>query len=210
MARKLQVVALLAAIGACIATAQTPGLQSASSRAERGIELQVVDPTGAGIPGAAISLTGDTLKGPISGTTDKLGEWQNRNIPPGEYTLRVMAPGFWSIKRNVQVDANSAPTLVIEMQIGNGGGPVVVHEGNPSPTLPPELFHIDGSKSNTKLPAFEVASIRRSEIWKGGGEGGSRSRFEYSPGGIRFLNVDLSDCLQWHITSGSTRSPENR
>lgn len=47
------------------------------------------------------------------------------------------------------------------------------------------------------LPSFDVASIRRSEIWKGGGEGGTRSGFEYSPGGIRLLNVNVSDCLQW-------------
>lgn len=52
-------------------------------------------------------------------------------------------------------------------------------------------------RTNPTLLSFEVASIRRSEIWKSGAEGGSRSRFEYSPGGIRLLNVDLSDCLQW-------------
>lgn len=53
------------------------------------------------------------------------------------------------------------------------------------------------ARTGGTVPSFEVSSVRRSEIWKGGGEGNSRARFEYSPGGIRFLNVDVSDCLQW-------------
>jgi uncharacterized protein (TIGR03435 family) len=45
--------------------------------------------------------------------------------------------------------------------------------------------------------AFEVASIRPSLLWKGGGEGSSRSKIEFAANSLTMRNVDLSECVQW-------------
>jgi uncharacterized protein (TIGR03435 family) len=46
-------------------------------------------------------------------------------------------------------------------------------------------------------PAFDAASIRLSALWKPGGEGGRRSKIEYTTKSLSMSNVDLSDCVQW-------------
>jgi len=67
------------------------------------------------------------------------------------------------------------------------------------------------ANGGTTLPSFEVASIRLSEIWKRGAEGHLRSRFAYTPTGIRMLNVDIRDCLQWayHVRSYQISGPDS-
>ncbi len=45
--------------------------------------------------------------------------------------------------------------------------------------------------------AFEVASVRPNSAWKAGGEGGSRSKIEFTPDRLTMRNVDLSECIQW-------------
>ena len=77
-------------------SAQTGAQASASPSATGPSSLhgQVVDPTGAVIPGATVSLTtpdGHTVAHAISGGD---GSYQVQGLPPGSYIVLVVAPGF--------------------------------------------------------------------------------------------------------------------
>jgi len=46
-------------------------------------------------------------------------------------------------------------------------------------------------------PAFDVASIKASQIGKAGGEGSRRESVNSSPGSLTMRNVSLSSCIRW-------------
>ena len=46
-------------------------------------------------------------------------------------------------------------------------------------------------------PAFEVASIRPNQRWKGGGEGSRRERVATDPGNLTMVNVNLHRIICW-------------
>src|SRR5271154_4124704 len=53
----------------------------------------VLDPSGAAVPGASVTLTGPNNTVKVS-TTDNNGQYSVVGLPPGQYTIRVMATGF--------------------------------------------------------------------------------------------------------------------
>ena len=68
----------------------------------------VTDPSGAGIPGAAVSVTNeDTGIGAIRVDTDSSGNYVATALPPGRYTVAVEARGF---KRSVN------PGIILSVQ----------------------------------------------------------------------------------------------
>lgn len=79
----------------------------------------VTDPTGAVIPGAKVTLT-DVSKGyAFSTTSDTVGRYILRNIPPSSYALAVEATGFKSYTRSgIALDVNQNATVDVSMQLG--------------------------------------------------------------------------------------------
>src|SRR5579864_8264422 len=49
----------------------------------------------------------------------------------------------------------------------------------------------------TKTAAFDVASVRPSEIAIASGEGSRREEIHAEPGSLSMRNVSLSSCIQW-------------
>jgi hypothetical protein len=60
------------------------------------VEGRVVDPSGAVIPGAAVTLAG--AAGPAVASTDREGKYRVAGLRPGAYTLSVVSPGFASFE----------------------------------------------------------------------------------------------------------------
>jgi Carboxypeptidase regulatory-like domain/TonB dependent receptor-like, beta-barrel len=79
----------------------------------------VSDPTGAVIPGAKVTLT-DVSKGYVfNATSDAVGRFILRNIPPSNYTLAVEATGFKSYTRTgIVLDVNQNATANVSMELG--------------------------------------------------------------------------------------------
>ena len=79
----------------------------------------VSDPTGAVIPGAKVTLT-DVSKGyAFTATTDSVGRYILRNLPPSTYTLSVEATGFKSSTQSgVVLDVGQNATVNVSMQLG--------------------------------------------------------------------------------------------
>ncbi|HYK20308.1 MAG TPA: carboxypeptidase regulatory-like domain-containing protein [Pyrinomonadaceae bacterium] len=77
----------------------------------------VTDPTGAAIPGARITVTGQT--GERTGTTNEGGIFRIENLEPGTYTVRVEQTGFKSaVANNITVNVGRESTLNLKLEAG--------------------------------------------------------------------------------------------
>src|SRR5262245_17570763 len=79
---------------------------------------QVVDLTGAALPGASISLASDALILPsLTLTTDSRGEFRFFNLEPGVYEVRATSAGFTTaIRSDVHAATGSTVRLTFELQ----------------------------------------------------------------------------------------------
>jgi hypothetical protein len=106
---------LLVLMSARLVVSQTPAAQSASGS----LHGQVNDPSGAAIPNAGVVLTpaaaGST---PIKMQANGQGQYEFKALPPGQYTLNVIAPGFSVYENdNVMISAGPAQLLNVAMAI---------------------------------------------------------------------------------------------
>jgi uncharacterized protein (TIGR03435 family) len=70
----------------------------------------------------------------------------------------------------------------------------------------PAVFGQAGAGS----PAFEVASVKVSQIGKAGGEGSRRENIQVSPGSLNMRNVSLKSAIRWayHVMDFQVSGPE--
>jgi Carboxypeptidase regulatory-like domain len=107
---------------------------SAGLRAQTGsgaLRGQVTDPSGAAVTDATVLLTTPSGES-VDTTTSKEGIFEFKTLPPGKYTVKVVAPGFTAFtKENVEVVAGQTQNLTASLTIEEQKQKVVV---NDSPT----------------------------------------------------------------------------
>jgi hypothetical protein len=97
-----------------------------------GILVKTTDAQGAVIPGVAVTVTGETLTGAISGITDESGVYRAANLNVGTYTVTLSLPGFQTLKReNVQVVQSQTVSLDLEMRVGSVSEELTVTSESP-------------------------------------------------------------------------------
>jgi hypothetical protein len=104
-------------------------LGAASAQTTTGsITGSLVDPTGAAIPNATITVTDEGRQNTVSGKTDETGRFAFTTLQPGRYTLEAQSTGFRTLKReNVTLLANDRLTLGdIRLELGEVGQTVEV------------------------------------------------------------------------------------
>ncbi len=83
-----------------------------------GLNGEIVDSTGAVLPGVTVTLLGP--QGSKVLTTDELGRFRATNLTPGFYDVTVEKQGFMKIQsKHNEVVVNSNSTLNLTMQTGN-------------------------------------------------------------------------------------------
>src|SRR5260370_6079560 len=98
----------------------------------RGLQGTVKDPSGAVINNAAVELTGSSLVGKKSLTTDSSGYYRFANLPPGTYALSVKAAGFSELKREgIVIEVGHLPTIDLALSVGAAGTVVEVSGAAP-------------------------------------------------------------------------------
>jgi hypothetical protein len=75
----------------------------------------IKDPSGAVIAGAQVQITGGDLKKPIVLQSDGTGNFTSPDLPPGNYTLRVVREGFSSTSNDVQLHGQVKLSLTMEI-----------------------------------------------------------------------------------------------
>src|SRR5690242_5695217 len=116
-------VALLILITPAVASAQTTG----------GIAGKVVDSTGGVLPGATVTLTGPSMQGTQTVTTDSVGAFRFRNVPPGQgYKITVKMSSFRDATlENQQVFLGQEGSVTLTMTPANVSEKVTVTAGSP-------------------------------------------------------------------------------
>lgn len=112
---KFRVFRSLIALWVCVPLLVTGQLLAqSSSGALRG---QVVDPSGAAVPGATVSVS--SVSGQkASAKTSRNGAYEIKGLPPGTYTIHVEAPSFSPFQQgNVVVVAGRVRQLKISLKI---------------------------------------------------------------------------------------------
>jgi outer membrane receptor protein involved in Fe transport len=90
----------------------------------------VTDPSGAAVPGAAISAVEASTNISYKAVSSSAGEFAFPNLPLGTYTLTITSPGFSIAKYDkVQIEAGSPYTLAAKLAISSTGTTVEVDAG---------------------------------------------------------------------------------
>ena len=84
-----------------------------------GLQGTVKDATGAVIPAAAVSVTSPSLVGGKETTSDAKGNYHFANLPPGPYTITVVAKGFTKLKREgLVLEVGHLPSVDLIVTVG--------------------------------------------------------------------------------------------
>ena len=78
------------------------------AQSERGgIAGIIADPSGAAVAGVKVSVTNRDTGATADAITGSSGEYTSPNLPPGNYTIDIAAPGFKRfLRRNITVSAS--------------------------------------------------------------------------------------------------------
>ncbi len=95
------------------------GIGLARAQTETGQIVGVVmDPNGAVIPGATVTVRSVVTGAERRTTTDQMGNYVVTNLLPAVYEVTVEAPGFAPAKRRVQVTVGSRVALDFTLEVG--------------------------------------------------------------------------------------------
>ncbi|HXY03764.1 MAG TPA: carboxypeptidase-like regulatory domain-containing protein [Terriglobales bacterium] len=193
-------------------------LAQVSTTSLRGI---VVDPAGAVIRAAQISLTNPEIGFTRTTTTNEHGEYQFLQIPPGTYTIAAAASGFTSTrKQDVTLLVNTPAKLDFTLQIGRTETVVEVHdEAPPVNTVDATLGNPFDSNQIQALPsegrnAVELLSLQAGVAYvgtnvntdadsRGGAVNGARS----DQTNVTVDGLDDNDQLLGNAFAGALRIP---
>jgi Carboxypeptidase regulatory-like domain/Fn3 associated/Chitobiase/beta-hexosaminidase C-terminal domain len=103
---------------------------------------QVVDPSGAVVPGAAVTVTNDSNGQSATATTDAAGNFTVGNFPVGSASIKVTAAGFHVVQvKGLTISVGQALTQHIVLPVGAESEEVLVTSaegGTPAPGSNPE------------------------------------------------------------------------
>ncbi|HEX7289229.1 MAG TPA: carboxypeptidase-like regulatory domain-containing protein [Candidatus Angelobacter sp.] len=116
--------ALSAIMGLGFAVAQMPQQMSCSQPASKepahdGLSVLILDPQGAAVSGARVSLKGPKRKNRWTATSDAAGVATFRGLPPGDYSVKVEVQGFKTLKQQMKVDKDNISTKTLKVTVGD-------------------------------------------------------------------------------------------
>ena len=100
-----------------------------------GFNIKVVDPSGAVIPNARVSINNRSGALAAEGETDVNSVFRPSGVPKGSYVLQVAAQGFRTSTQELTLSQTNEdePSLVVGLQVGRSGGyPVVSEQAQPA------------------------------------------------------------------------------
>ena len=92
---------------------------------------RVEDPSGAAIPGATAVVDNLNTGRGETVTTDPTGAYRFHYMPPGDYRLRIEAPGFQSFEQPIKLSLGQAFFLPVRLQVATQEASVSVNDTVP-------------------------------------------------------------------------------
>jgi Carboxypeptidase regulatory-like domain len=133
----------------CVATmiSAVPGPMWAQTLTSGDVAGTILDPSGAAVANATVTLTDRDTGAAKKATTSATGAYRFSLLNPGNYTVAVTAPGFQEIRQAVEVTVGQAATVNLKLQVAAASQTVEVtaqsaviqtENGNVSSTISPE------------------------------------------------------------------------
>jgi len=93
------------------------------------IQGTIVDPTGATVAGAKVTISDSATGQTITQTTTPAGTYTSGSLIPGNYVVRVEAKGFKTLDETVAVDVGVTTSGNLKLQLGDAGQVIDVQAG---------------------------------------------------------------------------------
>jgi Carboxypeptidase regulatory-like domain/TonB dependent receptor len=128
---------------------------SGGAQTDRGSIVGTVrDPTGAVVPGATVTVTNKGTDITLTTVTNNTGEYQALALLPGDYEVRVTAPGFQTaIQSDIAIHVLSRVEVDITLKVGSAQQEVTVTAAEPLlQTQTANLGNVVGTQQMVDLP----------------------------------------------------------
>ena len=186
-----------------------------------GIQGVVQDPSGAAIPGAALTLTNKDTGAVQTTTSDADGVYNFLSLAPGNYSIDVTATGFSKkTLADVQVAAEQTQAINISLQIGQVQTSVTV-TAPVAPAIDTESGQIATTLDSTqiqnlpnvgrdpfKLLGLALGTFGNSSLGNGGGAQNTPGNSQ-GPGGTSLTSSIFQTENQVQINADGTRNSAN-
>jgi uncharacterized protein YfaS (alpha-2-macroglobulin family) len=151
---------------------------SLNERAE--VTGTVVDPTGAVIPGATVTLHELLTRNSRTAHTNAAGQFSLTALPAARYQVQISAPGFEVFSRNVAVQPRDRAVLSVVLSIGSAtetvtveasamGGPMAIHgvvmdkliEAPAAAPMAQNVMDVNASVATIAVQGRSFAAVRK-------------------------------------------------
>src|SRR6266567_5742340 len=137
-----------AALFLAVAIQQAPAQEARASMGGR-----VVDPQNAAVPNAEVVVRSDTTAVEQTTKTNDQGNWTVRFLIPGNYSLRITAPGFKQVERHgIELQTADQKQFDTTLEIGSASTQVEV-------TAEAPLIDTTAATSGTVITKQEIAEM---------------------------------------------------
>ena len=124
----------------------------------------VVDSSGAGVPGAKVTITDLSRAVSFTTTTNESGFFTQRSLIAGRYQVRIEAEGFSAYLQELTVSVDQETTVDVKLQVGQlsetvevtGGAPLLKTERSDVATTFSEKTVASLPILNRRFTAFEL------------------------------------------------------
>ncbi len=124
---------------------------------------QVSDPSGAGIPGATLTLKNEATSVSRTVNTNNDGEYQFAAITPGIYSVQAESANFQTeISTHIQIDVQSRPAINFTLKVGASSQTVEV--SSITPVLQTETADVGGVVQKEQINDLPLNGRRYSDL----------------------------------------------
>ena len=116
-------------IGVGLSFALAPAVQAQAGLSTGSIQGAILDPHGATVGGAKVTITNKATGAKITTAVTPSGEYNSGPLSPGDYLVRVEAPGFKALELPMTVQVGNIANGSVTLEIGSETTVVTV-EGN--------------------------------------------------------------------------------
>lgn len=142
MKRLFLFVSFVLAASLFLFAATSPGLHAQQNSGM--IAGTVMDPVGSAVQGATVIARSESSGAEARATTDQEGRYSISNLPYGNYTVEISAPGFAvSTRQGVKVSAQRTEDVAVTLTLGSISDAITV-EANASGSIAAQHAPMDG------------------------------------------------------------------